>query len=110
MSISLNILCVSDLISNWYFGVFTISVRGSGISDDSPTKGTSDTGDLGSSSIPDGASISLGVQNGTSETRSIGVDYTSSSPSYSYTSVSSGSWTWVNVTQASGKIFYVRVE
>ena len=92
------------------FGDFTISVRGSGISDDSPTKGTSDTGDLGSSSIPDGASISLGVQNGTSETRSIGVDYTSSSPSYSYTSVSSGSWTWVNVTQASGKIFYVRVE
>ena len=92
------------------FGDFTISVRGSGIPDDSPTKGTSDTGDLGSSSIPDGASISLGVQNGTSETRSIGVDYTSSSPSYSYTSVSSGSWTWVNVTQASGKIFYVRVE
>ena len=93
------------------FGDFTISVRGSGISDDSPANGTYDYGDLGSSSIPDGASISLGVNNGTSETRGIGIDYTSSSASsYSYTSVSSGSWTWVNVTQASGKIFYVQVE
>lgn len=92
------------------FGDFTIGVRGSGISDDRPANGTSDTGYLGSSSIPDGASISLGVNNGTSGTRRIGVDYTSSSPSYSYTSVPSGSWTWVNVTQASGKIFYVQVE
>ena len=93
------------------FGDFTIGVRGSGIYDESPAKGTGDTGDLGSSSIPDGASISFGVQNNTSETRSIGVDYAlPSMPSYSYTSVPSGSWTWVNVTQASGKIFYVQVK
>lgn len=92
------------------FGDFTIAVSGSGIYDESPANGTGDTGDLGSSSIPDGASISLGVNNGTSGTRSIGIDYTSSSPSYSYTSVPSGSWTWVNVTQASGKIFYVQVK
>lgn len=96
--------------ANEDFGDFTMAVSGSGIYDESPTNGTSDTGDLGSSSIPDGASISLGVNNGTSGTRSIGVDYTSSYPSYSYTSVPSGSWTWVNVTQASGKIFYVQVE
>ena len=92
------------------FGEFTMAVSGSGIYDESPANGTSDSGDLGSSSIPDGASISLGVNNRTSGTRSIGIDYTSSSPSYSYTSVSSGSWTWVNVTQASGKIFYVQVK
>ena len=91
------------------FGEFTMAVSGNGIYDASTTSGISDSGDLGSSSIPDGASISLGVQNGTSETRSIGVDYTSSSPSYSYTSVSSRSWIWVNVTQASGKVFYIQV-
>ena len=100
-----------DFAATEDFGDFTIAVSGSGIYDESPAKGTSDFGDLGSSSIPDGASISLGVSNGTSGTRSIGVDYTSSSPSsYSYTDVSSGSWTWINVTQASGKIFYVRVK
>ena len=92
------------------FGEFTMAVSGSGIYDESPVNVTGDTGDLGSSSIPDGASIYLGVQNGTSETRSIGIDYTSSSPSYSYTNVSSNSWTWVNVTQASGKIFYAQVK
>lgn len=91
------------------FGEFTMAVSGSGIYDESPTNATGDTGDLGSSSIPDGASISLGVNNGTSETRRIGVDYTSSSPSYSYTSVSSGSWTWINVTQANVKVFYIQV-
>ena len=91
------------------FGEFTMAVSGSGIYDESPAKGTGDTGDLGSSSIPDGASISLGVNNGTSKTRRIGVDYTSSSPSYSYTSVSSGSWTWINVTQANVKVFYIQV-
>ena len=91
------------------FGEFTMAVSGSGIYDESTTNATGDTGDLGSSSIPDGASISLGVNNGTSETRRIGVDYTSSSPSYSYTSVSSGSWTWINVTQANVKVFYIQV-
>lgn len=91
------------------FGDFTMAVSGSGIYNERTVNGTSDTGDLGSSSIPDGASISLGVSNGTSGTRSIGVDYTSSSPSYSYTSVSSGSEIWINVTQASGKVFYIQV-
>ena len=92
------------------FGEFTMAVSGNGIYDASTTSGISDSGDLGSSSIPAGASIYLGVKNGTSGTRSIGIDYTSSSTSYSYTSVSSGSETWVNVTQASGKIFYVQVK
>lgn len=99
-----------DFAATEDFGEFTMAVSGSGIYDESTTNVTGDTGDLGSSSIPDGASISLGVQNGTSGTRSIGIDYTSSSPSDSYTSVPSGSWTWINVTQASGKIFYVRVK
>lgn len=92
------------------FGDFTMAVSGSGIYDESPVNVTGDTGDLGSSSIPAGASIYLGVKNGTSGTRSIAIDYTASSPSYSYTSVSSNSWKWVSVTQASGKIFYAQVK
>lgn len=92
------------------FGEFTMAVSGDGVYDEQTTEGTSDTGDLGSSSIPAGASIKLGVKNGTSNTRQIAIDYTSSSPSYSFSDVSSNSWKWINVTQADGKTFYIQIE
>ena len=102
-SISFNFASTED------FGEFSMAVSGSGVYDEQTTTGISDSGDLGSMSIPDGASIYLGVKNGTSGTRSIAVDYTTSSPSYSFTSVSAGSWKWANVTQADGKTFYIQV-
>ena len=86
-----------------------MAVSGSGIYDEQTTDGTSDTGDLGSSSIPSGGSIYLGVKNGTGGNRQIAMDYTTSSPSYSFTNVASNSWKWVNVTQGSGKTFYIQI-
>lgn len=99
-----------EFASTQDFGDFTMAVSGSGVYDEQTTDGISDTGDLGSSSIPAGASIYLGVKNETSNTRQIAIDYTTSSPSYSFTSVSAGSWKWMNVTQADGKTFYIQIQ
>lgn len=91
------------------FGYFTMAVSGSGIYDEQTTEGISDSGDLGNSSIPTSASIYLGVKNGTGGSRQIAMDYTTSSPSYSPSSVAPNSWKWINVTQGSDKSFYVQV-